>query len=155
MNLHDLIALMTLLIEGTNISVKIQWNTIWNIQVNIFWSYNYINTSSNFCAPNLDFPRFNVDNPTRWIYRAEQYFSLHNTFDANKVSLTSFHLEHEALQWFCWYIKAHVEPNWTDFCQLLLQRFGHSSFDDFIGALTKLCQTWTVREYQTEIWETG
>ena len=45
----------------------------------------------------LDFPYFNGDDPTRWIYREEQYFSLHNTFDFNKVSLSSFHFEHEAL----------------------------------------------------------
>ena len=34
--------------------------------------------------------------------------------------------------------------------QLLLQRFGPSAFDDFTGALTKLRQTGTVQEYQTE-----
>ena len=78
------------------------------------------------------------------------YFILHNTFDVNKVPLASFHLEHEALQWFHWYIKAHTEPNWTDFSQLLLQQFGPSAFNEFIGALTKLRQTGTVREYQTK-----
>ena len=71
-------------------------------------------------------------------------------FDFNKVSLASFHLEHEALQWFRWYIKAHATPNWTDFSQLLLQRFGPSAFDDFTGSLTKLCQTSTLWEYQVE-----
>ncbi|MGD0460848.1 MAG: hypothetical protein ABSC21_24290, partial [Terriglobia bacterium] len=106
--------------------------------------------SSNFRGPKLDFPRFNGTDPTGWIYRAEQYFSLHNTFDVQKVPLASFHLEQEALQWYRWYIKAHPEPNWTDFCQLILPRFGPSAFDDFTGALTKLHQTGTVREYQTE-----
>ena len=75
---------------------------------------------SNFRGMKLDFPRFNGDDPTGWIYRAEQYFSLHNTFDFNKFPLASFHLEHEALQWFYWYIKAHANPNWIDFSQLLL-----------------------------------
>ena len=93
---------------------------------------------SHYRKPKLDFPRFNGDDPTGWIYSTEQYFSLHNTFDVNKVPLASFHLEHEALQWFRWYIKAHAEPNWTEFSQLLLQRFGPSAFDDFTGALTKL-----------------
>ena len=78
----------------------------------------------------MAFPRFNGDDLTGWIYRAEQYFSLHNTFDVNKVPLAYFHLEHE-LQWFRWYIKAHAEPKWTDFFQLLLQRFGTNAFDDF------------------------
>ena len=100
---------------------------------------------SNFHRPKLDFPRFNGDDLTGWIYREEKYFIMHNTFDVNKFPLASFHLEHEALQWFRWYIKAHAEPNWTDFSQLLLQQFGPSAFDDFIGALTKLRQTGTVR----------
>ena len=107
-------------------------------------------SSSNFRGPKLDFPRFNGDEMTRCIYRVKQYFSLHNTFDFNKVPLASFHLEHEALQWFHWYIKAHAKPKWIDFSQLLLQRFGPSAFDDFTGALTKIRQTSTVREYQTK-----
>ena len=65
------------------------------------------------------------------------------------------HLHHfiwnvKPLQWFCWYIKDHEEPQWTDFCQLLLHRFGPSGFDEFTRALTKLRQTDTVREYQIE-----
>ena len=75
---------------------------------------------------------------------------MHNTFDVTKVPLASFHLEHEALQWFHWYIKDHEEPQWTDFCQLFLQQFGHLAFDDFTGALIKICHTGTVREYSTK-----
>ena len=72
--------------------------------------------SNNFRGPKIDFPRFNGDDPTGWKYKVEQYFNMHNTFDVTKVLLASFHLEHEALQWFCWYIKDHEEPQWTDFC---------------------------------------
>ena len=86
----------------------------------------------------MDFPCFNGDDLTGWIYREKQYFSLHNTFDVNKVPLASFHLEHEALQWFFWYIKVHEEPKWTYFFQLLLQRFVPSDFDEFTIALTKI-----------------
>ena len=107
-------------------------------------------SSNNFRGSKLDFPRFNGDDPNGWIYRAKQYFSLHNTLDVNKFQLASFHLEHESLQWFRWYIKDHEAPQWIDFCQLLLHRFGPSGFDEFIGALTKIRQTSTMREYQTE-----
>ena len=68
-------------------------------------------SSCNFCGLKIDFPRFNGDDLTGWIYREDQYSSLHNTFDVNKVPLASFQLEHEALQWFCWYIKAHTKTN--------------------------------------------
>ena len=47
-------------------------------------------------------------------------------------------------------MKAHEAPQWTDFCQLLLHQFGPRGFDDFLGALTNLRQTGTVREDQTE-----
>ena len=107
-------------------------------------------SSRNFRGSKLDFPCFNGDDLTGWIYREEQYFSMHNTFDVNKVPLASFHLEHESIQWLCWYIKVHIEPKWIDFCQLLLQQFGPSAFDDFTCALTKLRQTSMMREYQTK-----
>ena len=84
------------------------------------FSYTEFSASSNFCGPKIEFPRFNGDDPSGWIHKAEQYFNMHNTFDVTKVPLASFHLEREALQWFCWYIKDHEEPQWTDFFQLLL-----------------------------------
>ena len=79
-------------------------------------STNGFSSSSNFRGLKLDFPRFNGTDPTGWVYHAEQYFSLHNTFDVNKVPLASFHLEQESLQWYRWYIKAHEEPKWPAFC---------------------------------------
>ena len=54
-------------------------------------------SSSIFCGSKIYFPHFNGDDPTGWIYREEDYFSLHNTFDVTKVPISSFHLEHEAL----------------------------------------------------------
>ena len=122
-------------------------NNRWNPKSSIDTGFSSFN---NFCGSKLDFSHFNGDDLTRWIYREEQWFSLHNTFYVNKVPLTSFHLEHETLQWFCWYIKAHEEPKWKCFCQLLLQQFGPSAFDDFTKALTKIRQTYTVREYEIE-----
>ena len=54
---------------------------------------NGFSSSSTFRGPKLEFPRFNGTDPIGWIYRAEQYFSLHNNFDVQKVPLASFHLE--------------------------------------------------------------
>ena len=110
---------------------------------------NGLYSSRNFHGSKLDFPCFNGDDLIGWIYKEEQYFKLHNTFDVNKVPLACFHLEHDALQWFHYYIKDHIDPNLTYFFELILQRFIPIYFDDFIGSLTKLFQTGTVREYQT------
>ena len=66
--------------------------------------------SNNFCGPKIEFYHVNGDDPSGWIHKTEQYFNVHNTFYVTKVPLASFHLEHESLQWFCWYIKDHEEP---------------------------------------------
>ena len=51
----------------------------------------------------LDFPRFDGDNPTGWIYKAEQFFHYQRTDDNEKVLLASFHLQDDALEWYQWY----------------------------------------------------
>nr|XP_023922229.1 uncharacterized protein LOC112033677 [Quercus suber] len=48
----------------------------------------------------LDFPRFHGEDPTYWVYRANQFFSYHNTAEHQKVMMASYHLEEEALIWF-------------------------------------------------------
>jgi len=53
----------------------------------------------------LSFPKFNGDDPTGWIYKAEQYFDFQNIVPNQQVQLASFHLEGIALQWHRWLIK--------------------------------------------------
>lgn len=74
------------------------------------WSSEPRFSSSTSHGPKLDFPPFNGTDLTGWSYRVEQYFNLHSTLNTNKVPLESFHLEHEALQWFYLYLKAQREP---------------------------------------------
>ena len=119
---EELVALKTKLQDLVEkiLSLHLQHSTINNKQQLESSAYTGFSSSNKFRGLKLDFPCFNGDDPTGWIYKVEQYFSLHDTFDVNKVSLASFHLEHESFEWFCWYIKAHIELDWTDLCQLLL-----------------------------------
>ena len=48
----------------------------------------------------LDFPRFHGEDPTCWVYKANQFFSYHNTPEHQKVMMASYHLEEKALIWF-------------------------------------------------------
>jgi hypothetical protein len=49
----------------------------------------------------LDFPQFNgEEDPTSWVYRAEQFFRFQGTSEEDKAALASFHLEGEAQLWF-------------------------------------------------------
>lgn len=51
----------------------------------------------------LEFPCFNGENPTRWIYKAEQFFRYQGTASNEKVVQASFHLQDAALEWYQWY----------------------------------------------------
>ena len=46
----------------------------------------------------VDFPQFNGEDPTGWIYKAEKFFRYQRTADNEKVLLASFNLQDEALQ---------------------------------------------------------
>lgn len=46
----------------------------------------------------LSFSKFRGDDPTCWIYKAEQYFEFNNVPHDQRVQLASFHLEDIALQ---------------------------------------------------------
>jgi hypothetical protein len=65
------------------------------------------NTTKDYSHHNLklSFPKFNGDDPTGWIYKAEQYFEFQNIALDQQVQLASFHLEGIALQWHRWLTK--------------------------------------------------
>ncbi|KAF8389533.1 hypothetical protein HHK36_024048 [Tetracentron sinense] len=98
----------------------------------------------------IDFPKFDGEDPTAWIYRAEQYFSFSQIPEDAWVQLASFHLEREASQWFQWYEKMRGTPSWPELVEALCVRFGPTQYEDFTGALIRLSQTSTVREYQQQ-----
>jgi hypothetical protein len=47
----------------------------------------------------LEFPRFSGDDPIKWFTRVDQFFEFQGTPEAQKVSLSSFHLQGGANQW--------------------------------------------------------
>ena len=98
----------------------------------------------------LDFPRFNGEDPTGWIYKADQFFRYQGTAEAERILLASFHLQDEALQWYQWYERTNPNVRWGEFTQALCVRFGPSEYEDFDEALSRLRQTTTVRDYQSQ-----
>ncbi|KAF8389003.1 hypothetical protein HHK36_025688 [Tetracentron sinense] len=70
----------------------------------------------------LNFPTFAYGDPSGWIYRAEQFFCLSPNNPGGKIN----------------------------HCLFPFARFGPTKYDDHVGALTKLRQNSTLREYQAE-----
>ena len=51
-------------------------------------------------AVRLKFLRFKGENPSGWVYKANQFFHLYNTPVNQKILFASYHMEDEALIWF-------------------------------------------------------
>ncbi|KAA8548911.1 hypothetical protein F0562_000595 [Nyssa sinensis] len=99
----------------------------------------------------LDFPRFNGgEDPTSWLCRADQFFDFHETPEGERVALASFHLEGDAQLWYQLLKQEMGVISWETFKEGLHSRYGPTQFYDFFGELTKLQQTGSVREYQTQ-----
>ncbi|MCI02829.1 hypothetical protein A2U01_0023863, partial [Trifolium medium] len=74
----------------------------------------------------LEIPSFDGSDPLGWIFKITQFFEFHNTPEDQRLRLASFYMQGEALTWFA-----------------------PSHYDDPKGALFKLCQTTSVKDYQT------
>ena len=98
----------------------------------------------------LDFPRFSGDDPTSWVYKANQYFGYYQTPITEKLLIVSFHMELEALIWFQEVEEAGVFTNWDSLVQALHIRFGSTAYDDPMEVLTRLRQSSIVALYKVE-----
>ncbi|XP_057780136.1 uncharacterized protein LOC130998745 [Salvia miltiorrhiza] len=97
----------------------------------------------------LDVPRFDGTDPYSWIFKIEEYFGYHNTPDAQRLQIVSFHLDGKASTWFQWLKSQHMLSSWSDFLNRVKSRFGDSQFDDPEGTLAKLSQQCSVANYQS------
>ena len=83
-----------------------------------------------------------------------QYFDYQGTSEDRKVTLATFHLEGGVNQWWQWMKKVYreekIEITWEKFKKELLVRFGPIEAEDFDKALSRICQSGTLREYQRE-----
>ncbi|KAF5761352.1 putative retrotransposon gag domain, aspartic peptidase domain superfamily [Helianthus annuus] len=95
----------------------------------------------------LQFPRYGGDDPTGWIYQAEQYFDFQKVAPEDQVQLATFHLDGIALQWHRWYTKSKGPITWLEFTTALLSRFGPTDYDDPAESLHRLKQLTTVAVY--------
>jgi len=105
---------------------------------------HYANTTTK-----LDIPRFDGSDPLGWIFKINQFFEFHNTPEDQRIRMASFYMEGEALTWYQWMHSNGQLLSWPMFIQSLELRFAPSQYEDPRGALFKLCQTGSVKEYQT------
>ncbi|OIT03531.1 hypothetical protein A4A49_57573, partial [Nicotiana attenuata] len=75
----------------------------------------------------VEFGRFRGDNPEAWIFQAERYFDFYKIEEDQRLTMASFYLDDEALEWI---------------------RFKQKGLESAEGRLAKLRQVTTVSELQ-------
>jgi hypothetical protein len=98
----------------------------------------------------LDIPRFDGSDPMGWIFKINQFFDYHLTPDEQRLRIASFYMDGEALPWFQWMHSNGQILTWTAFLQALETRFAPSQYEDPKGALFKLTQKGSVKDYQSQ-----
>ncbi|XP_052292019.1 uncharacterized protein LOC127900817 [Citrus sinensis] len=98
----------------------------------------------------LNFPTFERENPSGWVYKCERFFKYNGVEESDMVGLATIHLEGKALEWFQGYEVAIAEPSWRQFFTDLMARFGPGTYDNPVGQLSELRQISTVRLYQEQ-----
>ncbi|KAK2407034.1 hypothetical protein QL285_042695 [Trifolium repens] len=96
----------------------------------------------------LEIPRFDGSEALGWIFKINQFFDFHRTPEDQRLNIASFYMEGEALTWYQWMHSNGSLHSWQAFLHALELRFAPSQFDDPKGALFKLCQTSSVKDYQ-------
>ena len=96
----------------------------------------------------LDFPRFHGEDPTCWIYKTNKFFSFYGTPEHRKVLMASYHLNGEALIGFQDSEQVGGFASWEVLIIGLQTRFGTSTYDDPMEALTRLKQTTSMVSYK-------
>lgn len=92
--------------------------------------------------------KFDGTNVHTWIYKANKYLRFHGILDDERITVATFNMKGETLDWLVWADKNNKLKSWSYFVDDLIMRFGSSTFEIPVGRLSKLIQTTRVKEYQ-------
>jgi hypothetical protein len=98
----------------------------------------------------LEFPRFDGDNPETWCCRAEQFFEMYCTPDAQCLSISAFHMDGKDLVWFQELKAINEVSTRTNFIRAIQIKFGRGPYDDPMETLSKLKQECSLEKYKNQ-----
>ncbi|XP_026458493.1 uncharacterized protein LOC113359009 [Papaver somniferum] len=84
---------------------------------------NHIPQDSHFKTPKIDFPKFNGDNPRRWVCKCERFIYLKSVAANQQTEVAAMYLEGKADSWFQDFHTGKPYISWSDFSSALCERF--------------------------------
>ncbi|XP_019240631.1 PREDICTED: uncharacterized protein LOC109220626 [Nicotiana attenuata] len=97
----------------------------------------------------VEFGRFCGENPEAWLFQAERYFAHYGIADDEKLTIASFYLDGDALEWYRWLYRNKQLAGWEHFAEKVRIRFLPKGLESAEGRLAKLRQITTVPELQS------
>ena len=95
----------------------------------------------------VELPNFNGTDPVGWVYRAEQYFEVHNTRPEHKVRLAFIAIEEVVVHWLRWLQGKSLAITWEGLVAELIRRFGGSNSGNPYEKMAGLRQQSSVEDY--------
>lgn len=120
------------------------------LPVHAFHSNNVIyeeNQPNSHRLPKFNFPTYDGDTTKLWISQAEDYFDMYGVPPRLWVRVAGMHFNGAAKRWIQSLDRpSHLIP-WTEFCQLLLDRFARNQHETFLRQMFHISQSTTVIDY--------
>jgi hypothetical protein len=110
----------------------------------------------NAASHKLRFPKYDGSgDPLPWLHRCDQFFHAAQTAEVEKVWLAAFYMEGIAQQWYYRFERNRLDnnqgdPSWSQFCELVNQRFGPPTRSTPLGELCHLRCTGSVDASQSD-----
>ncbi|XP_070026467.1 uncharacterized protein [Nicotiana sylvestris] len=94
-------------------------------------------------------PLYLVDN-TLLRMNNNRYFDFYHIVEDQRLSITSFYLDREALEWYRWLFQNKQLVDWDHFAAKVRIHFCQKGLESAEGRLAKLRQTTTVSDFQSQ-----
>jgi hypothetical protein len=97
--------------------------------------------------PKLNFPVFDGDNPKLWISHSEDYFDLFDLDPTRWVKIACMHLRAAASRWLPSVEKKLKSCSWSEFKQLVMDRFGREQHKLLVRQFLNIKQSGSLSDY--------
>ncbi|WVZ54205.1 LOW QUALITY PROTEIN: hypothetical protein U9M48_005042 [Paspalum notatum var. saurae] len=111
------------------------------------WGSPSFGAGSSGKLPKLQFPSFDGDNPKLWTSRCEDYFDLYHVDPLLWVRVAAMHFTGATARWFMSVESRVRSASWSQFAQLLIERFDRDQQEQLIRQLYRISQTGNVHDY--------
>ena len=92
-------------------------------------------------------------NPREWLRKCEKYFLNYQIPENQRIDVIEIFLEGKADNWFQGVKLERPRMSWSEFCELLCERFAGKWSRDVVEEFNKLQQKGTVEEYEEKFEE--